>query len=63
MRTCLPWYIQCWPMAEPAYGAMYLKPAGSDAGEWTMVVYSIAPAFSSDDFTSATVDPFWPMAT
>lgn len=29
-------------MAEPVYGARYLKPAGSDAGAATMVVYSSA---------------------
>src|SRR5882762_1487740 len=37
MRTCLPSYIQCWPMAEPVYGARYLKPPGSDAGDATIV--------------------------
>lgn len=31
-------------MAEPVYGARYLKPAGSDAGAATIVVYSSAPA-------------------
>ena len=51
-------------MAEPVYGAMYLKPAESDAGEATMVVYSMAPAlFQADCFTEAMVEPFWPMAT
>ena len=63
MRTCLPWYIQCWPMAEPVYGARYLKPAGSEAGDATMVVYSIAPYSSSAPLTEAIVEPFWPMAT
>ncbi len=63
MRTCLPWYIQCWPMAEPVYGARYLKPAGSEAGDATMVVYSIAPYSSRAPFTEAMVEPFWPMAT
>ena len=43
----MPSYIQCWPMAEPVYGARYLKPAESEAGAATMVVYSIAPASSS----------------
>ena len=50
-------------MAEPVYGARYLKPAGSDAGDATMVVYSIAPASSSAPLTAAIVEPFWPMAT
>ncbi|CAB4531789.1 unannotated protein [freshwater metagenome] len=45
-------------MAEPVYGAKYLKPAGSDAGEATIVVYSIAPASSSAPFTEAIVEPF-----
>ena len=58
MSTCLPLYIQCCPMAEPVYGAMYLKPAESEAGEGTMVVYSIAPASSRDCFTDAMVEPF-----
>ncbi len=43
IRACLPWYIQCCPMAEPVYGAMYLYPAGSEAGAATIVVYSRAP--------------------
>ena len=34
-------------MAEPVYGARYLKPAGSEAGDATIVVYSSAPASSS----------------
>ena len=42
---------------------MYLKPAGSDAGAATIVVYSIAPASSSDCLTAAIVEPFWPIAT
>ena len=50
-------------MAEPVYGAMYLKPAESAAGEATMVVYSMAPASSKLCFTEAIVEPFWPMAT
>ena len=58
MSTCLPWYIQCWPMAEPVYGAMYLKPAESEAGEATMVVYSMAPASSRLWRTDAMVEPF-----
>jgi hypothetical protein len=29
-------YIQCWPIAEPAYGAMYLKEEGTPAGALTM---------------------------
>ncbi|CAM5260177.1 hypothetical protein SHIRM173S_09583 [Streptomyces hirsutus] len=63
IRTCLPSYIHCWPMAEPVYGARYLKPAGSDAGAATMVVYSRAPFSSSARRTDAMVEPFWPMAT
>ena len=50
-------------MAEPVYGARYLKPAGSEAGEATMVVYSIAPASSSAARSAAIVEPFWPIAT
>ena len=50
-------------MAEPAYGAMYLKPAGSEAGALTMVVYYIAPVFSRFSRTSVTVEFFWPTAT
>ena len=42
---------------------MYLKPAASDAGAATMVVYSIAPASRSRSYTWATVDAFWPIAT
>ena len=61
MRTCLESYIQCWPMAEPVYGARYLKPAGSEAGAATIVVYSMAPASSSAPFTEAMVEPFWPI--
>ncbi len=60
---CSPLYIQFAQMAAPAYGAMYWNAAGEDAGALTMVVYSIAPCFSSVATTSATVEPFWPMAT
>ncbi len=42
---------------------MYLKPAGSDAGDATMVVYSIAPASSRDWRIDAMVEPFCPIAT
>ena len=63
MSTCLPPYIQCCPMADPVYGARYLKPAGSEAGEATIVVYSMAPPFSRAERTEAMVEPFWPMAT
>ena len=42
---------------------MYLKPAASDAGAATIVVYSIAPASSSAVRIAAIVEPFWPMAT
>ncbi len=50
-------------MAEPVYGARYLKPAGSDAGAATIAVYCSAPASSSDCLTCAIVEFFWPMAT
>jgi hypothetical protein len=50
-------------MADPVYGARYLKPAGSEAGEATIVVYSMAPPFSRAERTEAMVEPFWPMAT
>ena len=50
-------------MAEPVYGAMYFCPAGSEAGAATIVVYSIAPASSSDWRTWAVVEPFCPTAT
>ena len=50
-------------MAEPVYGARYLKPAGSDAGAATIVVYSIAPASSRAPLMAAMVEPFWPIAT
>ena len=50
-------------MAEPVYGARYLKPAASEAGAATMVVYFIAPASSSAPFTAAMVEPFCPIAT
>ena len=63
IRTCLPSYIQCWPMAEPVYGARYLKPAESEAGDATIVVYSSAPASSRAPRTAAIVEPFWPIAT
>ena len=42
---------------------MYLKPAGSEAGAATIVVYSRAPACSSVERTEAMVEPFWPTAT
>ncbi len=63
ISTCLPAYIQCWPMAEPVYGARYLKPAGSEAGAATIVVYSSAPASSRAPRTAAIVEPFCPIAT
>jgi len=50
-------------MAEPVYGARYLKPAGSLAGAATIVVYCIAPCCSSVAFTAAMVEPFCPIAT
>jgi hypothetical protein len=40
-----------------------LKPAGSDAGDATIVVYCIASASSSAALTEAIVEPFWPIAT
>ncbi len=42
---------------------MYLKPAGSEAGEAMIVVYSMAPASSRVERTAAMVEPFCPMAT
>jgi hypothetical protein len=59
----LPLYIQCCPMDEPVYGAMYLKPAGSDAGDATMVVYCSAPCASRVPRMLAMVEAFWPIAT
>jgi hypothetical protein len=50
-------------MAEPVYGARYLKPAGSEAGEATIVVYSMAPRSSSVPLIDAIVEAFWPIAT
>ena len=50
-------------MAEPVYGARYLKPAGSEAGAATIVVYSSAPRSASAPRIAAIVEPFWPMAT
>ena len=44
-------------------GAMYLKEAGSEAGAFTMTVYSRAPFESRASWTSRTVESFWPMAT
>ena len=63
IRACLPWYIQCCPMAEPVYGAMYLYPAGSEAGAATIVVYSRAPFSSSAPRTEAIAEARWPTAT
>jgi hypothetical protein len=40
-----------------------LKPAESDAGAATIVVYSSAPASSRVPRTEAIVEPFWPIAT
>jgi hypothetical protein len=42
---------------------MYLKPADSEAGAATMVVYSSAPASSRAERMPAIVEPFWPIAT
>jgi hypothetical protein len=42
---------------------MYLKPDGSEAGDATIVVYSIASASSSDWRIEAILEPRWPMAT
>ena len=50
-------------MAEPVYGARYFCPDGSEAGAATIVVYSMAPASSSDWRTWAVVEPFCPTAT
>ena len=51
------------PIDEPVYGAMYLKPAGSEAGDATIVVYSIAPCSSSTPLIEAMVEAFCPIAT
>ena len=58
-----PLSIQCWPIAQPAYGARYLNTASSAAGALTTTVYSIAPCSSSVATVCATVEPFWPIAT
>ncbi len=63
MRALSPCSIQCWPMAQPEYGARYLNGEGSEAGALTMTVYSSAPARSRVATVSATVEDFWPMAT
>ena len=63
MSACSPFSIQCWPIAQPAYGARYLNGAGSVAGAATTTVYSIAPCWRSVSTVWATVEPFWPMAT
>ncbi len=42
---------------------MYWYAAGLDAGAFTTTVYSIASCCSSRSTTSATVEPFCPMAT
>ena len=51
------------PIAQPAYGAMKLSEAASDAVAATMIVYSIAPLSSSVAATRAMDAAFWPMAT
>ena len=43
IKASSPWSIQCCPMAQPPYGARYLYGAGSEAGELTTIVYSMAP--------------------
>ena len=58
-----PLYMKYSPMAAPAMGAMYCSGAESDAEAFTMIVYSIAPCFSSVSTRPATVEAFWPMAT
>ena len=42
---------------------MYLKPAGSEAGAATIVVYSRAPCSSRVPRIDAMVVAFWPIAT
>ena len=63
MRACSPFSIQCWPMAQPAYGARYLKGAGSEAAAATTTVYSRAPCDARVATVWAIEEPFWPMAT
>ena len=43
-----PLFMKYSPIAQPAYGAIHLIGAASEAGAVTMIVYSIAPrSFSS----------------
>ena len=58
MRTSLPSYIMSSAIAQPANGAMNLSAAGSADDTVTIVVYSIAPAFSSVARSDETVEFF-----
>ena len=51
------------PIAQPAYGAIHLIGAASEAAAVTMIVYSIAPSSFRSSYTCATVEAFWPIAT
>ena len=62
-RACCPLYIQCWPMAEPAYGAYICSAGAAEAAALTTTVYSMAPCSSRVATISATVEAFCPMAT
>ena len=63
IRTSLPAYISSSPIAQPANGAMYLSAAGSDDETLTIVVYFIAPYFSSVCASAEIVEFFCPIAT
>ena len=62
--TCLPLYIQCWPIAEPVYGRDVLEAGrvrrrrGDDRG-----VLHRAGLFERLRGPAAIVEPFWPIAT
>ena len=51
------------PIAQPAYGAMKLSEAASEADAATMIVKSIAPFSSRVAATRAIEAAFCPMAT
>ena len=63
MSAGSPLSIQCWPMAQPAYGARYLYGAGSPAEATTTTVYSRAWWSSSVATVCATDEFFCPIAT
>ena len=46
------------PIAAPENGARYCAEAGASAPAATMIVYSIAPAFSNSAMTRAMLDCF-----